>query len=150
MPGKFSTLLGSRRVTVALLSLFFMLVVVVVVIGLNNVTGIVIAYVTVTLLFLILTRNWRRIRYFVILFFVALMSIFLLSFLYVEVIYRLAVMIGGIDALQGTAFKIIHLVTSDVILLACPSGMFVGIVGASTLGIMRLSSLRRKKSAAGT
>ena len=150
MPGKFSTLLGSRRVTVALLSLFFMLVVVVVVIGLNNVTGIVIAYVTVTLLFLILTRNWRRIRYFVILFFVALMSIFLLSFLYVEVIYRLAVMIGDIAALQGTAFRVIHVVISNFILLACPSGMFVGFIGASTLGILKISSLRRKKSTAGT
>ena len=38
--------------------------------------------------------------HFIILFFVALLSIFLLSFLYVELIYRLTIVFGCFDAIQ--------------------------------------------------
>jgi hypothetical protein len=150
MPGKFSTVLGSRRVTVSLFALAFILILVIVVIGLNNVIGLILAYITVTVLFLILTRKWRRIRSFVILFFVALLSIFLLSFLYVEVIYRLTVVFGGTEALQSMGFRAVHFIISNLILLGCPPGMFVGLVGTSALGIVRLSSIRKKKHASET
>ncbi len=150
MPGKLSTLLRSRRVTVSLVALVFVLILVIVIIGLNNVTGLILGYITVTVFYLILTRKWRRIRSFVILFFVALLSIFLLSFLYVEVIYRLTVVFGGTEALQSTGFRAVHFMISNVILLGCPAGMFVGLVGASALGIIRLSSVRKNKNASGT
>jgi hypothetical protein len=145
MPGNFSTLLLSRRVTVSLVALVFVLLLVIVIIGLNNITGLILAYITVTTLFLILTRKWRRIRNFLILFCVSLLSIFLLSFLFVEVIYRFTIVFGGFNAVKSTAFNTVNLIISNIILLACPPGLFVGIVGALALGIMRISSNKQKK-----
>jgi hypothetical protein len=150
MPGKYSTLMGSRRATIALFSVFFLLVLVVLVIGLNNVAGIICGNLAVGILYLVMTRHWRRMRSFVILFFACVFCVVLLSAIYVEVIIRLAVWIGGEGAVDNMVFRVVHFIVSNVILLACPSGMLVGIIGASTLGIIRLFSLRKEKTASGT
>jgi hypothetical protein len=150
MPGKYSELMGSRRATIALFSVFFLLVLAVLVIGLNNIVGIVCGNLAIGMLYLVMTRHWWRIRSFIILFFVTMLSIIVLSGLYVEAIWRLAVWIGGEGATEHAAFRAIHFTISNIILLACPSGMLVGLLGASTLGIMRLSTILKKKTAQGT
>ena len=150
MPGKYSTIMGTRRATIALFTVFFLLVLVVLVIGLNNAAGIICGNLAVGMLYIVMTRRWWRIRKFVILFFVSLLSMGILAGLYVEVIVRLSVWVGGEGAIDNSAFRVIHFIVSNLILLACPSGMLVGLIGASTLGIIRLSSLRKKKTVPGT
>lgn len=150
MPGKYSTLMGTRRATIALFSVFFLLVLVVLVIGLNHTAGIICGNLAVGMLYIVMTRRWWRIRKFIILFFISLVSIGILSALYVEVITPFAVWIGGEEAVENIAFRVVHFIVSNLILLACPSGMLVGLIGASTLGIIRLSSLRKNKNVPGT
>ena len=150
MPGKYSTLMGSRRATIALFSVFFILVLVVLIIGLNHIAGLICGNLAVCMLYIVMTRRWWRIRKFIILLFVSMLSVIILSALYVEVIVRLAVWVGGEAAVDNTAFKVVHFIISNLILLACPSGMFVGLIGASTLGIIRISSLRKNKTASST
>ena len=150
MPGKYSTIMGTRRATIALFTMFFLLVLVVLVIGLNHAAGIICGNLAVGMLYIVMTRRWWRIRKFVILFFVSLLSMGVLAGLYVEVIVRLAVWVGGEGAIDNSAFRVVHFIVSNLILLACPSGMLVGLIGASTLGIIRLSSLRKKKTVPGT
>jgi hypothetical protein len=84
------------------------------------------------------TRNWRSVWRFVILFAVSLAGIFFLSFLFVEVISRLAVWVGGVAALEGLPLRIIELIITYVIIFAGPAGMAVGIGGAAALGVSRL------------
>ena len=80
----------------------------------------------------------------------SLFGIFFLSFLYVELIYRLAEWIGGIDALLGAPMSVITIVITYVILFGGPVGMFAGIAGAVTLGIFRLTSGKKRKKIADT
>ena len=110
MPAKVSALLRYVQRTRILLAVFFVLVIVVVFIGLDSLPGYITGYLATTLLFFIATRNWRRIRRFLILFVVSLFGIVFLSFLYVEVICRIAIMIGGLNALQGTPVGIIEII----------------------------------------
>jgi hypothetical protein len=150
MPGKYSTLMGTRRATIALFTVFFLLVLVILVIGLNHVAGIICGNLAVGMLYIVMTRRWWRIRNFIILFFTAMVGIIALSGLYVEVIWRIAVAIGGTGVAENTAFRILDFIITNLILLAGPSGMLVGLVGATALGIIRLSTLRKKKTAQST
>lgn len=150
MAGKYSTLMGTRRATIALFTVFFLLVLVVMVIGLNHVAGIICGNLAVGMLYIVMTRRWWRIRNFIILFFAAVVGIIVLSALYVEVIWRIAVAIGGTGVTENTAFRIFDFIINNLILLAGPSGMLVGLIGAATLGIIRLSTPRKKKTATGT
>ena len=149
-PGKYATLMGSRRATIAIFSVFFILVIVVLVIGLNNIAGLICGNLAIAMLYIVLTRRWWRIRNFIILFFATVVGIIALSALYVEVIWRVAVAIGGTGVVENTAFRIVDFIINNLILLAGPSGMLVGIIGATALGIIRLSTLRKKKAATGT
>ena len=150
MPGKYATLMGSRRATIAIFSIFFLLVIVVLVIGLNNVAGLICGNLAISMLYIVLTRRWWRIRNFIILFFSAVVGIIALSGLYVEVVWRAAVAVGGVGVTENTAFRIVDFVINNLILLAGPSGLLVGLVGAMALGIIRLSAIRKKKIATGT
>jgi hypothetical protein len=150
MPGKYATLMGSRRATIAIFSIFFLLVIVVLVIGLNNVAGLICGNLAISMLYIVLTRRWWRIRNFIILFFSAVVGIIALSGLYVEVVWRAAVAVGGTGVVENTAFRIVDFVINNLILLAGPSGLLVGLVGAMALGIIRLSAIRKKKIATGT
>lgn len=150
MPGKYSTLMGTRRATIALFSVFLLLVLVILVIGLNNIAGLICGNLAFGMLYIVMTRRWWRIRNYIILFFSTIVGIIALSALYVEVIWRVAVAIGGAGVAENTAFRIIDFIINNLILLAGPSGMLVGLVGATTLGIIRLSTLRKKKEATGT
>ena len=98
----------------------------------------VLGYLATTVLFVAMTYTWRKIRNFIILFFVSLLGIFFLSFLYMEVIYRFAYVIGGVNALQSTFIIVINMIISNVILFAGPVGMLVGIVGSLVLFVRRI------------
>jgi len=143
MPEGISTPPGNRRVTIILLAIFVILLISVLVIGLNDAPGFILGYVTTFVLFFTISRNWRKIKSFIILFAASLVGIFFLSLLYVEVIYRLAEWIGGIEALHSVPMDIITMVITYVILFGGPVGILVGILGTLTLAIFRLVSLKK-------
>jgi len=148
MLNKLSALIRSHHGMLALLVMFCVLVISVLFVGLDDVPGYILGYLATTLLFFIVTRNWRTARRFLILFSVSLIGIIFLSFLYVEVICRIAVMVAGVSALQSPLICIIEMIITYVILFAGSVGMFVGIVGVMTLGIIRLTAVRSRNSAA--
>ena len=148
MLNKLSALIKSNHGTLALLVIFCALVISVLFVGLDDVPGYVLGYLATTVLFSMVTRNWRTLRRFLILFSVSLIGIIFLSFLYVEVICRIAVMVAGVSVLQSPLLRIIEMIIAYVILFAGPVGMFVGIVGVITLGIIRLTAVGSRNSAA--
>ena len=137
MPDTLTTLIR-RRLGISALLIFGVLVIAIIFIGLDNIPGLVLGYLATTVLIVALTHAWRKIRNFIILFFVSLVGIFFLSFLYMEVIYRLAYVIGGVNALQSTFMSVIHMIISNIILFAGPVGMLVGIVGSLILFVRRI------------
>ncbi len=141
---KFYDLKNSRLTTRVLLALFLALVVCVVFVGLDNPTGIIIGWVAVTVFLAMVVRRWRRIRSFLILLFATFIGAIILSMIYVELALPVAGWFGGHDATQSLAWRIFHVVISNLILLFTPPGIFVGFVGSVWLGISRLSSLRKK------
>ena len=148
MLNKLSALIKSHHGTLALLMMFCVLVISVLFVGLDDVPGYILGYLATTVLFSIVTRNWRTVRRFLILFSVSLIGIIFLSFLHVEVICRIAVMVAGVSVLQSPLLGIIEMIITYVILFAGLVGMFVGIVGVITLGIIRLTVVRSRNSAA--
>ena len=148
MLGKFSVLMRQRQGAFIFLSLFCVLAICVIFIGLDNIAGIVLSYLATTVLFFMVMRRWRKIKSFLILFGVSLFCMFFLAFLHEEVIYPLAVLIGGAGVLQSNVLNVIHVTISLLIAIACPVGMFIGIVGTAALGIARAVSLRSRKIAA--
>jgi hypothetical protein len=146
MPNKLSALKRCCQGTYVLLIIFWALVISVFFIGLDDVPGYVLGYLATAVLFFIAVRNWRTIRRFLILFAASLIGIFFLSFLYVEVICRIVVMIGGVNALQSPLLGIVEVIINYVILFAGPVGMIFGIVGVIGLGIKRLTAVRSRNS----
>ena len=55
MPGKYSTLMGTRRATIALFSVFLVLVLVVLVIGLDNMAGLICGNLAFGMLYIVMT-----------------------------------------------------------------------------------------------
>ena len=145
MPEELLAPLRSRHGTVLLLIVFVILVICVFIIGLNDAPGYILGYVATSVLFFTVIRNWRKIKSFIILFAAALFGIFFLSFLYVEVIYRLVEWIGGINALHGAPMAVTTTVITYIILFGGPVGMFAGIAGTLTLGIFCLHSKKKRK-----
>jgi hypothetical protein len=143
---KFSALLKRGQATRLLLALFCVLVIGVIFVGLVDLPGHILGYLATTVIFFMATRTWRSIKSFLILFAVSFFSAIFLSFFYVEVVCRLAGVIGGISALHSTPVSIIQLIITYIILFAVPVGMFIGIVGSLVL-IVRRISLRALKSA---
>ncbi len=148
MLNKLSALIRLNHGTLALFIIFGALFISVLFIGLDDVPGYILGYLATTVLFFLLTRNWRTVRRFLILFAVSLIGIIFLSFLHVEVICRVAVMVAGVSVLQSPLLGTIEVIITYIILFAGPVGMFFGIVGAITLGIMRLTAMRSRNTAA--
>lgn len=147
---KFITLIRNRRGTAVLTGLFFVLALSVLVIGLDSPHEYILAYLATSILFIIMVRNWTRIRSFAILLAVSIAGIILVSGIYVEVICRIAMAIWGVDVMLGTPMKIIETVITHAILFFGPAGIVFGVVGAVTLGIMRLAAARERTDAPGT
>ena len=141
---------NSRLATRILLILFAVLVICVIFLGLDNPTGIILGWLATVALMTQLTRRWRKIRYFIILLFASFIGAIFLSFLYVEIALPLAGWFGGVNATQSTAWRIYHMIVSNVILLFTPMSMLIGIVGIIWLGILRLAALRNRSRTGST
>ena len=141
---RLSALKNSRLATRILLALFAALAICVIFVGLDNPTGIILGWLATATLITELTRKWRKIRYFLILLFASFIGAIILSFLYVEVAFPLAEWFGGVNASQSTAWRIYHVIVSNIILLFTPVGIVIGIVGAIWLDITRLMALQKR------
>jgi len=130
MPNKLSKLIRRRKGISVLLAIFCVLVIGAIIIGLDNITGIILGYLATTVLAGAITRKWRKIKSFLILFAASMVSIIFLSFLHEEVVYPLAILIWGIPALQSHTLSVFHVIISIIIVFACPVGMLVGLVGS--------------------
>ncbi len=125
------TRLKRQQKTLAWL-VFVVLVIAVIFIGLDNVPGIILGFLAPLLLGFMLTRGWRKIRSFLILFAVCLVGIMFLSFFH-EFVFGLVMMSGEISAWQKPALDVFHMVISLVVAFACPVGMLIGLVGSLVL-----------------
>ena len=130
MPNKLPTLIRRRQGIFVLLAIFCVLVIGAIIIGLDNLTGIILGYLATAILAGAITRKWRKIKSFLILFAVSLVAIFFLSFLHEEVVYPLAILIWGITVLQSYTLNVFHVIISIIIVFACPVGMLVGLAGS--------------------
>ena len=130
---------------------FVILVLSAVLIGLDNPTGIILGWLAVTVLLVAMARKWRKPWYFLILLFSSFVGAIFLSFLYMVVAKPLAEWIGGINAMDSAAWRVFHVIISNLILLVVPIGMLFGAVGFILVGIYRLFTLiRRSRAADGT
>jgi hypothetical protein len=129
-----------RRISIIVVAL---LIIGIVFAGLHDV-GIVLGYLAATVIFVEITRRWRKIRNFVILFFTSILGMVFLSFLHEEVAVPLVSMLLGPGALESTGFRIFSDAVSLVILFFGPAGSFVGFTGALALGVIHLISSRKK------
>ena len=132
-----------------LLGLFLALAFATIIVGLDNPVGIMLGWAGVAALVAELTRRWRRVRNFIILFFVSLFGMLILSFIHEEVVYPLVGIIGGARALESPALDIYSEVTSLVILFFGPVGLFVGFTGGIVLLVMRLAGRRKRRGHTG-
>jgi hypothetical protein len=147
---KLSRLRNFRLATRVLLALFAALIICVIFIGLDNSTGIILGWLAAVALIMSMAHKWRKIWHFLVLLAVSFIGAIILSALYMEVALPLAGWFGGVNAPQSVAWRVFHVVVSDVILLFTPMGIIIGIVGTIWLGILRLVTLRDRRRQSGT
>ena len=115
-------------------------------IGLDNPTGIITGWLAVIVLLVALARAWWTPWFFVILMAGSFLGAIFLSFLYMVVALPLAEWISGPDVTNSNAWRIFHMVISNLILLFVPMGLAFGAVGFVFLCLLRLfRSIRRKR-----
>jgi len=141
---KFSGLLRFPRRNRLYMVSFIILVLSAVLVGLDNPTGIILGWLAVTVLLVAMVRKWRKPWYFLILLVGSFTGAIILSGFYQEVCKPLAELIGGINATDSIAWRIFHVIVSNVILLAVPIGMLFGVMGFIILGAFRLFTLIRR------
>ena len=135
-----------RRVTRILLIAFCVLVIGVVFVGLDNIIGNILAYLAIISLVTVFTSRWRNIYWFLLLLILAFIGMIFLSFLYVELFSRIAIIIGGIDATESTAWAVFSVIISGVIRFIGPACIIVGFFGAITVSIVKLvNQINQKK-----
>lgn len=141
---KLSRLRNFRLAARVLLALFGALIICVIFVGLDNSTGIILGWLAAAALIMSVAHKWRKIWYFLILLAGSIVGAIILSALYMEVALPLAGWFGGVNVTQGVAWRVFHVVVSNVILLFTPMGIIIGIVGTIWLGILRLVALRER------
>jgi len=115
-------------------------------IGLDNPTGIITGWLAVIVLLVALARAWWTPWFFVILMAGSFLGAIFLSLLYMVVALPLAEWISGPDVTNSNAWRIFHMVISNLILLFVPMGLAFGAVGFVFLCLLRLfRSIRRKR-----
>jgi hypothetical protein len=120
-----------------LVPVFFVLFLCIVVFGLDTVTGLALGLADMTVLILVLTRRWRRIRNYLFLAGGALLGAIILSGIYMEIAVPLALRVGGQGALDSTPWHIFQGIVSDGMILVGASAIVVGIFGAIVVGVTR-------------
>ena len=124
------------------------LVVAIVFVGLHDV-GIILGYIAATLIMVEVTRRWRRIRNFIVLFFSSFFGMILLAFLHEEVVAPLIGLVTGAAAQENLGFRIFSDAVSLVILFFGPVGLFIGFIGTVALSVWRLAALVKRRKASG-
>jgi hypothetical protein len=118
--------------------------------GLHDV-GIVLGILAGMVIIIELTRRWRRIRNFIILFFASFFGIVLLSFLDEELVKRFVILIGGAGAVNSQGFDVFNQIISLIILFFGIAGLIIGFFGTIILGVWHLVALiKRGKTEANT
>ena len=115
----------------------------VVIAGLHDV-GIVMGIGAGVVIFVEITRGWRRARRFGVLFFASVLGILLLSFVDAQVVKPLVQFAGGDGAVNGAGFQVFNQMVSLVILFFGVAGVLVGLLGAIGTGILNLAELIAK------
>jgi hypothetical protein len=108
--------------------------------GLHDI-GIVLGILAAMVILIELTRRWRRIRNFIILFFASFLGIIYLSFLDEAVVKPFVRLLGGAGAVSGTGFDVFNQIISLIILFFGTAGLITGFLGAIILGVWRLVTL---------
>jgi hypothetical protein len=120
-------------------------------IGLDNPTGIIVGWLAVIVVLVAMARRWWTPWYFLILLVSSFLGAILLSFLYMVVALPLAEWISGPNVENTNAWRVFHMVISNLILLFVPMGIFFGVVGFIICGAHHLfRRIRRKLSERGT
>jgi hypothetical protein len=120
-------------------------------IGLDNPTGIIVGWLAVIVVLVAMARRWWNPWYFLILLAGSFLGAILLACLYMAVALPLAEWISGPNVENSNAWRIFHMVISNLLLLFVPMGIFFGVAGSITYGVYRLFRLiRRKLSGRGT
>ncbi len=114
-------------------------------IGLDNPTGIIVGWLAVIVSLVALARRWWTPWYFLILVVGSFLGAIIISFIYMDVALPIARWIGGADADNSTAWRVFHMVVSNLILLFVPMSLLFGAVGFVLLGIFRLFRLVQRR-----
>jgi hypothetical protein len=138
-----------RRKRIYLIS-FLVLLLAAIFVGLDNPTGIILGWLSMTVLLVALVRRWRKPGYFFILFLVSFLGAILLSGIYMEVARPLAQWIGGVNVADSTGWRVFHVIVSNIILLCAPVGVFFGLLGFIVMSIWSLYEWHRRRTAGGT
>jgi hypothetical protein len=112
----------------------------VIIFGLHDV-GIVLGIMMAMVIMIELTRRWRRVLNFIILFFASFLGIVLLSFLDEEVVKRFTLLLGGAGAANATVYEVFNQIISLIILFFGTAGLITGFFGTIILSIWRLVTL---------
>jgi hypothetical protein len=114
-------------------------------IGLDNPTGIIVGWLAVIVSLTAAARRWWTPWYFLILIASSFLGAIILSAIYMGVALPLAEWIGGPNAADSAAWRVFHMVISNLILLVVPMGLLFGVAGFFVVGVFRLFNLVRRK-----
>jgi len=121
------------------------LVISAILIGLDNPTGIITGWLAVIVLLVSMATRWWTPWYFLILMAGSFLGAIFLSFLYMVVALPLGEWISGPAVTNTNAWRVFHMVISNLILLFVPMGLFFGAVGFVLVCLLRLFKLIRRK-----
>ena len=116
------------------LTIFGVLVLAVILVGLNSVTGVILAYVASTLLIATWVKRWRRPRRFIILMAAGGLGLFVLGVFY-GLVFDFVAAIGYVPDWQRTLLEIFHVIVSILMTFVCPVCFLAGLVGTVALVI---------------
>jgi hypothetical protein len=118
--------------------------------GLHDV-GIVLGILAAMVIVFEVTRRWRRIRNYIILFFASILGIIFLAFLDEGMVKPVVRFLGGTGAVNSAGFEVFNQIISLIILFFGVACLLTGVFGTIVLGVWRLARLRKKPAApAGT
>jgi MFS family permease len=121
------------------------LVISAILIGLDNPTGIITGWLAVIVLLVSMSTRWWTPWYFLILMAGSFLGAIFLSFLYMVVALPIAEWISGPAVTDSNAWRVFHMIISNLILLFVPMGLFFGAVGFVLLCVLLLLKLIRRK-----
>ena len=124
--------------TQILTGFFLFFIIILIVSGLDNVIGLMAGIIAAMICLIEITRRWRHAWSFLLLAIGTILGAILISGIHVEIIYRLAVYLGGETFLDSLAWHIYSAVIKYGLLFIGPAGIVVGLGGAAVKSILAL------------